>query len=41
MCSSCPVADACAAYAIEGDLEGIYGATTTAERRAIGRKGAA
>ncbi len=41
VCSSCPVAGPCAAYASEEGLEGIYGATTTAERRTIRRRGAA
>ncbi len=33
-----PVAGPCASYAAEEGLEGIYGATTTPERRAAARE---
>lgn len=34
MCAECPVAGSCASYALHEGLEGIYGATTTRERKA-------
>ncbi len=41
VCSGCPVTDPCAAYASEERLQGIYGATTTPERRARAQRPAA
>ncbi len=38
VCSGCPVTEPCAAYASEASLQGIYGATTTPERRAAARE---
>ncbi len=40
VCERCPVADPCAAYANESCLQGIYGATTTRERKAFRRSAA-
>jgi WhiB family transcriptional regulator, redox-sensing transcriptional regulator len=33
VCQGCPVTDACLAYAIETDSEGVWGGTTSAARR--------
>lgn len=41
VCERCPVARSCASWANEEGLEGIYGATTTAERREMRHRGAA
>ena len=38
VCAQCPVEEQCASYATEGGLEGIYGATTTRERKAMRRE---
>ncbi len=38
VCDRCPVTGPCAAYASEESLQGIYGATTTPERRAAARE---
>ncbi len=38
VCSRCPVTGPCASFAAEEALEGIYGETTTPERRAAGRE---
>ena len=40
VCELCPVREPCLAYALEEGLEGIWGATTTGERKAM-RKAAA
>lgn len=43
VCEGCPVQELCASYATEERLEGIYGATTTRERKTVEamRRGAA
>lgn len=41
VCESCPVYAACLRYALDDpELQGVWGATTTAERRAIRRAAA-
>ena len=35
ICDQCPITDDCRAYALTHDLEGIWGGTTEAERRAL------
>ena len=40
MCELCPAREPCLAYALEGGLEGIWGATTTGERKAMRRSAA-
>ena len=35
ICDQCPITDDCRAYASTHDLEGIWGGTTEAERRAV------
>lgn len=33
VCSACPVSTECAAFAVEHDLDGVWGGTTAPERR--------
>lgn len=35
VCAGCPVRSACLAFALERDLEGVWGGTTEDERRAL------
>jgi WhiB family redox-sensing transcriptional regulator len=35
VCAGCPVRSACLVFALERDLEGVWGGTTEDERRAL------
>lgn len=37
VCAGCPVAGPCLAYAVESEVEGIWAATSKAERRGMRR----
>lgn len=41
LCKGCPVRDECLQYALDGDLEGYWGGTSTRERKQLRRQQAA